>query len=160
MIRPDHSASAPDSLHGEGSGGALWGIVDGARDDSLFAEVRRLGQDAVCLFAGKLDPSLAAVSPYLVRLREGAPFLARWRGEGLGQAWGILFRSDSDMETLRRFFRQHLDAEMPDGRRVLFRFYDPRVFVQGGLAATEITSTQLVSRWLLDAESTMGTRVS
>ena len=68
-----------------------------------------------------------SASPYLVRLREGTPFLSRWRSEGWGKAWGILFRSDANMETLRRFFRQHLEAELPDGRRVLFRFYDPRV---------------------------------
>ena len=123
-------SEATQSLHGEVPGGALWGIVDCARDASLYGEVQKLGKDAVCLFAGKLDPELAAASPYLVRLREGTAVLTRWRTEGFGQAWGIMFRSGENIETLRRLFRQHLDAELPDGRRVLFRFYDPRVFIE------------------------------
>ena len=70
---------------------------------------------------------MRAASPFLVRLREGSPFLTRWRMEGLGQHWGIFFRSDGDQEALRKHFRKKLLVFLPDGRRVLFRFYDPRV---------------------------------
>jgi len=117
----------PTHLHGEGPGGALWGIVDCARDDSLYPLVATMNGDAICLFEGNLEPVVLAASPHLVRLRENNFFLNRWRKEGLGHHWGIFFRSDADQQTLRRHFRKKLFVKLPDGRRVLFRFYDPRV---------------------------------
>jgi hypothetical protein len=111
----------------EGKDG-LWGIVDCARDRSLYRDIQQLGPDAACLFTGKLEPVLLAASPYLVRLRENASFRERWRSEGWGQAWGIVFRSDAAAQELLQFFRKKMDAHLPDGKRVLFRYYDPRVF--------------------------------
>lgn len=109
-----------------GPGGALWGVLDCARDRSLHAEVTALGADAVCLFRTR-SPELARAAPWLVRLREGSRLLARWRGEGWGADWGMLFRSEAGRDALRHALRREMDAVLPDGRRVLFRFWDPRV---------------------------------
>ena len=109
-----------------GPGGALWGVLDCARDRSLYPEIEALDEDAICLFR-QVKPEVIRAAPHLVRLREGSRLLERWRSEGWGAAWGMLFRSEADRDTLFRELRRHMDVELPDGRRVLYRFWDPRV---------------------------------
>jgi len=125
-----------EDFHGEGPGGPLWGVIDCARDDKLYHEVRLLKDDAVCLFIG-VASEIVAVSPHLVRLREGGALLDCWRTEGLDKAWGVLFRSMASQHDLRKHFRTKLRAVLPDGRRVLVRFWDPRVNAVGALSPTK-----------------------
>ena len=124
---------APDAdpailLVDEAAAGPLWGILDCARRDDLYREVAALGPDACCLFMGVQQEVLEA-APHLVRLRPGGRLLDLWRRDGWGvdAGWGMLFRSQESMLALRRFFRSQMEAELPDGRQVLFRFWDPRV---------------------------------
>ena len=107
--------------------GQLYGIVDAAQDPVLHELVRTCPERA-CLFAGPLKPPLDMVAPYLVRLDADAGLTQAWHREGWGRNWGILCISDSPLEALRRHFRRFLQAMLPDGDIVLFRFYDPRVF--------------------------------
>lgn len=115
-----------DRLHGEGPGGPLWGGLDCARDASLFAEVERHVADKQCLFE-RPPREVEVVAPWLVRLPEGSQLLDRWRQEGLAAYWGILFRSEDTLASLRREFRKRLMVTLPDGRRAVYRFFDPRV---------------------------------
>jgi Domain of unknown function (DUF4123) len=46
---------------------------------------------------------------------------------GWGNAWGVFFSSSAQLETLRKHFRMFLRVTDEAGRRLLFRFYDPRV---------------------------------
>lgn len=105
----------------------LYGIVDTARDPALHPLVLTC-PERVCLFAGEIKPPLHRVAPYLVRLTPEARLTHAWRGEGWGRSWGILCLSQEDLGGLRRHFRRFLQASLPDGQVVLFRFYDPRVF--------------------------------
>ena len=105
---------------------SLYGIVDTARDRELFGLVST-APEHVCLFAGTLKPPLERVAPYLVRLSSSPNFRKIWQNEW-GQSWGILCVSSAKIDQLRRHFRQFLQAQLPDGHIVLFRFYDPRVF--------------------------------
>ena len=108
-------------------GACLYAIVDAARDPALHGWV--LGcPERVCLFAGKLKPPLDRVAPYLVQLGGGTELARQWQRQGWGASWGILLHSARTLEQLRRHFRRFLQAMLPDGRVVLFRFYDPRVF--------------------------------
>ena len=104
----------------------LYGIVDTARDPRLYDRVLATPEH-VCLFAGALKPPLERTSPYLVDLTAAKDFASDWRNEW-GQSWGILCVSHADLAELRRHFRRFLQAKLPDGTVVLFRFYDPRVF--------------------------------
>ena len=105
----------------------LFAVLDTAQDGRLHQLVRGC-PDHVCLFAGKLDPALAQVAPYLVRLDAESPLADLWRSEGWGRNWGILCRSGQNLPDLRRHFRKFLQVMLPDGAIVLFRFYDPRVW--------------------------------
>lgn len=115
-----------DPLHGEGPGGPLWGVLDCARDPGLIDEVNRHPAEKQCLF-DQSPAAVTAAAPWLVRLGEGTRLLERWRDEGLADHWGALFRSEQPLHELRRELRKRLLVTLPDGRRAVFRFYDPRV---------------------------------
>ena len=105
----------------------LYGLVDASRDERLYPWLAA-SQESRCLFEGKLDPAVAKVAPYIVRLREGDVLLEAWRTGGAGQSWGIQCVSELTLPALRRHFRHFLQAKLPTGMVVLFRFYDPRVW--------------------------------
>lgn len=102
-------------------------VIDTAQDPKLHPLVKSTPSSA-CLFAGTLEPVLAAASPWLVALTDAPDLFAAWRGPGQGRNWGIMCRSDLPLAELRRHFRRFLQAKLPDGTIALFRFYDPRVF--------------------------------
>jgi hypothetical protein len=108
----------------------LYAILDLAADPALNAHVQRLEPDAAaCLFEGKLDPRVKAVSPHVVELAPTDPLSRLWRGEGWGRAWGLLISSSASLPVVRRRLRHFTQARLPDGTGpVLFRFWDPRVF--------------------------------
>lgn len=102
-------------------------VVDTARDARLFDLVSRCSA-YVPLFAGPLQPPLDRAVPYLVEFERGGPLMTAWMATAASREWGLLVDSTADLPALRRHFRQFLQATLPDGRIVLFRFYDPRVF--------------------------------
>jgi len=104
-----------------------WAILDGARDERIVPAVERSYQDKCCLFAGNISPQLKAVAPYLVRLDPGEYLSETVLENGWGNAWGVFFSSSASLETLRKHFRRFLRVTDEAGRRLLFRFYDPRV---------------------------------
>jgi hypothetical protein len=104
-------------------------IVDGARDPRIFDLLLRTGLEYTCLFAGRLSPSLRAAAPYLVHLAPGVNFTRRFFSEGWGNSWGVLTVAPADvtLPRLRRHLRTLLRVQDEAGRKLLFRFYDPRV---------------------------------
>ncbi len=110
----------------------LYGVLDCARAPELYEHAARLEPDAAdCLFAGKLDPVLRQVSPFVVELSPSDPLSKLWRSRGWGQAWGILLSSNASLPVVRRRLRHFTLARLPDGSGpVMFRFWDPRVLRQ------------------------------
>ena len=105
-----------------------YAVIDCARDPRLVDLVRSCKQH-LCLFKGRdLDPELLSASPWLVRLDAAEPLLGVWQQHGHGASWGMMALSALPIERLQRHFRRFLQAKLPDGMIVLFRFYDPRVF--------------------------------
>lgn len=103
-------------------------VLDGASVPGLLKKFAEENPEQTCLYRGELKPDLAEAAPYLVRLVAGSPF-ARWVVEhGWDNHWGIFVRTAVDLPTLRRHFRNFLMVMSPEGKRLYFRFYDPRVF--------------------------------
>ncbi len=107
--------------------GQVYAVLDGARDRSIHARVLASGQRYVCLYAGALPRRLAQVAPYLVRLWRDHPFTDELLHDGWGKSWGIFVAAHADLEEMRRHLRRFLRVETEDGKKLVFRYYDPRV---------------------------------
>lgn len=108
-------------------GGKLYGVLDSARDEQVLPFLYRAGVQFQSLYEGLRGEELALVAPYLVALPHAAAALSELVEERWGDAWGIFLRADASFRDVRRHLRRLLRAELDDGSRVLFRFYDPRV---------------------------------
>lgn len=107
------------------AGESLWAILDGARDESIYGKVDSARRKC-CLYAGTLPWQLEMTAPYLVELSDG-DFTARLVRAAWGNSWGVFFRAEASIETLRRHLRGFLRVADEQGRRLIFRYYDPRV---------------------------------
>jgi hypothetical protein len=105
----------------------VWVILDGARDPKIYGAIVGCYEEHCCLYAGNIAPELQLTAPYLVRLDKDARFTRYVINHGWGNSWGIFFRANEDMNTLRRHFRQFLVVKNERGRKLLFRYFDPRV---------------------------------
>jgi len=105
----------------------VWAVLDGASVQGLVRALHTHGTSSACLFAGKLEPSLARVAPYLVRLERGSAFAGWVLERGWGRHWGVFLRADAGLDALRKHLRRFLLVKSPEGRTMQFRWYDPRV---------------------------------
>jgi hypothetical protein len=116
---------------------SVYAVIDGARDERIYRAVYDSRLEHECLFAGEISYELALAAPYLVHLdaghaggdpqTPGAAF-TRWLvEEGWGKSFGIFAWTRADLETMRRHCRRLLQVKDEGGRRLFFRYYDPRV---------------------------------
>lgn len=135
--------------------GAWYAVVDTARDPRLYPLVRATAEHQ-CLISGEVAPVLAATLPYVVGMRAGEELADRWSTDGAGRAWGILAQSSAGIDALRLHFKKRLNAKLPDGAVVMFRFYDPVVFHRYLYAATPAERALWfgdVQRYVVEGES-------
>lgn len=104
----------------------VWAILDCARDPKIYLALLESRLEFRCLYSGKLPRELELVAPQLVELTPTSRLTARWLDEGWGQSWGVLLKID-DPSNLRHHLRKFLKVRDEDDRRLIFRFYDPRV---------------------------------
>ena len=106
----------------------LYGLIDCAADPALYPMIQR-EPEKMCLFAGPIDPDLVSATPHIVRLDQGSAFQQALQGPGWTRNWGIVCASEARLWDVRRQLRKCLQVMLPNSRVVLFRFYDPRVWV-------------------------------
>jgi len=105
----------------------VWAVLDGARDKRVYSAVVGCYTDNCCLYSGDLPSDLKLAAPYLVSLDPEDRTTRYILRHAWGNNWGIFLRSTSSMEKLRRHLKSFLVVKDPRGRRLLFRYYDPRV---------------------------------
>ncbi|MFN7993050.1 MAG: DUF4123 domain-containing protein [Bryobacteraceae bacterium] len=112
----------------------VFAIVDGAQDKRIYGAVDASRQDRCCLFSvdrrwggQDLPWQLLMNGPYLVELEPGEEFTTFLLRNGWAQNWGIFFRSDTGLQRVRRHFRELLTVRDEKGKKLMFRYYDPRV---------------------------------
>jgi len=106
---------------------STYAVVDGAALPELLTKLEEYKPEHTCLFRGELPFDLAEAAPYLVKLEANSTF-AKWLTEqSLSFSCCIYARSEKDFITVRKHFRSLLNAELPNGETVHFRYYDPRV---------------------------------
>lgn len=104
-----------------------YAVLDGASITKLPHKLYQNRPEHVCLYRGELEPDLAEVAPYLIRLEQNSPFTEMLIEEGWLKHWGIFLTSYANLTVVRQHLRKFLMVRHPDGRALYFRFYDPRV---------------------------------
>lgn len=106
--------------------GSLYAVLDACDEPRVPAKALELGEErVVCLYRGSAMRDYWAIAPYLAQVDEP---LLDWIVESLwDDPWGIFAIAPTDLETLRKHFRRFLKVHNPEGKELLFRFYDPRI---------------------------------
>jgi hypothetical protein len=132
----------------------LYMVVDGARDERVYRAVYESRLDYECLFTGSIPYELSAAAPYLVNLTKESSF-TRWvLEEGWGKGLGIFVWAWANTELLRRHFRRLLQVQDEQGRKLYFRYYDPRVLRTYLPTCTQAERTEFfgpVQQYLLES---------
>lgn len=123
---PTSALKLADVLFGKGEH-RVFAVLDGASSPQLLKNLYGMGPEYCCLYRGELEPDIATVAPYLVRMNPSDKFTDWVLAEGWGVHWGIFAVTSADLRTMRDHLRQFHTVELPDQRTVLFRYYDPRV---------------------------------
>lgn len=106
-------------------GGGFWAILDATDIPTLPDRMDEPGTEARCLYEGDLVDRYRNCAPYLARFDASLyKWLLKWLAD---DPWGIVFTSAKDMDALAKHFRRSIIVRDTRGRRLLFRFYDPRV---------------------------------
>jgi len=135
-----------------------WAILDGARDTHIYGAVDGYRGEKYCLYAGALPWQLQMAAPYLVEMEREHAFTEFVLKQGWGNAWGIFLHSDTTGSSLRKHFRSFLRVQDQAGRKLIFRYYDPRVMrVYLPTCWTEELRTVFgpVNRYILEDEDPM-----
>lgn len=83
--------------------------------------------EAQCLYRIGVDSPIAELAPHLVSVSKSETLVQYLDGEVRSHAWGIVILAHKNASLLKRHLRKFLIVGLPDGRRMYFRFYDPRV---------------------------------
>ena len=104
----------------------IWAIVDAAQDQQVYWTLTNSFLPHSCLFAGALPEALEMAAPYLVQL-DPDDKLTTYLAKNLARNVAIFLRTDASLHQLRHHLRTFLTVKDASGRRMLFRYYDPRV---------------------------------
>jgi hypothetical protein len=105
----------------------LFAILDAARDPVVHLRIHECPEQKQSLYEGPEAARLSFVAPYLIALPKRSPFLDQLVREGWGNSWGVYLTCDRPFEEVRKHLRHLLTVELEGVKKVLFRFYDPRV---------------------------------
>jgi len=105
----------------------VWMIADAARDRRIFRMLLECHLEYTCLYSGPLHPALEMAAPYLVQLDYDYRDTRRLIQHAWGNSWGVFLRSGTRMDRLRSHLQGFLVVGDPGGKRLAFRYYDPRV---------------------------------
>lgn len=106
---------------------AVFAILDGAQDERIYAAVKGTFLPKDCLYSGDLPWQLQMTAPYLVQLDKEDRFTRYVINSGWGKHWASFLRTETGIKQLRRHLREFLRVRDEAGKRLIFRYYDPRV---------------------------------
>jgi hypothetical protein len=105
----------------------VWMIIDPARERRIYFDLINSHLEYTCLYSGNIADELEAVAPHLVQLGFEDKDTRELVTRSWGRSWGVFLRCPARMERLRRHLRTFLMVNDWTGKRLLFRYYDPRV---------------------------------
>jgi pSer/pThr/pTyr-binding forkhead associated (FHA) protein len=134
----------------------LYAILDAARDPMAFLRIHECPEQKQSLYEGPQAAELAFVAPYLIALPKTSPFLEQLVREAWGESWGVYLTCNEPFDALRKHLRRFLTVELEAGKKVLFRYYDPRVlriFLPTCTADERRQFLGPISRYLVEGDS-------
>ncbi len=99
-------------------------LIDGARVGAQMGDILALAPISLSLYR---ESALADVAPYVLCLAPDTKAHHDVVQTCWGCSSGVFLRSDANLEELSKHFRHFLLVKTEDGRKLYFRFYDPRV---------------------------------
>ena len=105
----------------------VFAVLDGARDPRIASRVDAYLDQKACLYEGNLPRELVNAAPHLLRLFCDDHFCRQLLHDGWGRSWGVFAIAPTSLTSLRRHFRKFMVVRGPTGKRLIFRWYDPRV---------------------------------
>ena len=107
----------------------LYMIVDCAADSRIYPQLMASNRAYRCLFDGEKTPeALRSVAPYLIKVKANDELVKWCCEEGRHRHWFILFVGPNlSLRQLGRQFKRLAFIRTPEGTRLFFRYYDPRV---------------------------------
>lgn len=107
----------------------VYAVLDGASVPELPQLLWEHEPKNICLYRGELEPDMAAVAPYLVKLEYDHPFTKLVCEKGWGSHWCIfaITPAEVNIRDMRKHFRRFLMVYSPENKLIYFRYYDPRV---------------------------------
>ncbi|MDH5180271.1 MAG: DUF4123 domain-containing protein [Gammaproteobacteria bacterium] len=107
----------------------VFAVLDGARDEKIEPMVRKSKLPHDCLYYEPLTDKLRAAAPHIIELAPEAVFTKRLIEAAWGKSWGIFLITEpaKPLFAVKQNCRKLTMVESPDGQRLLFRYYDPRV---------------------------------
>jgi hypothetical protein len=106
---------------------AVYAVLNAAAEASLLPRLQSSGLEHECLFPGEIDSELAACAPFLVTLDRDHELTGWLLAEGWGKSWGVFLRSSAPQPEVLQHLRRLLKVKTEEGKKLVFRFYDPRV---------------------------------
>ena len=118
-----------DTLSATGpEGHRIYAILDGAQDQAIYRNLQKYGDVCMSMYTDDIAEPLKAVGPLLFQFRKDDKLTAWFIKHGAFNNWFILFPSlGVTMVQLRRHFKRFAVVLSPKGKRMYFRYYDPRV---------------------------------
>ena len=105
----------------------IYAIVDAAQDEGIYKTLMGCTEEFTCLFNGRIPVVLARAAPYLIKLPVESELFQKFYQQGFYNNWAIFFTSFDSGKDLKKHFQDLLRVKTEDGRRLYFRYYDPRV---------------------------------
>jgi hypothetical protein len=118
---------SPNRLGALRERGELFVVLDACDEPSVPILCDGLGDErCVSLYRGEAEEVYADIAPYLVHV-DSDEVLEWVTAFSRKIAWGIVLVAPTPLQALRTHLRKFLKVLDPDGKRLYFRFYDPRV---------------------------------
>ena len=109
------------------TGGHFFAIGDAARDKRVYAYTVACPSSTASLFTGESAVEMREFAPYAMELDFADSGATAMINSLWGESCMVYIKANCGLSDLVRHLRHLTIVELPDGRKVYFRFYDPRV---------------------------------
>lgn len=102
-------------------------LLDAAKMHAHIQKAKEFNAEHECLYKGETAESLHNVAPWLFTYPRPSIFAEWYLANSGGQNWGIIIESSQDFKTVYMHLKKFLKVKTETGKKLYFRFYDPRV---------------------------------